>query len=118
MGVKVDKFSGYIPSFEQEYCGLVLKNGDVVQIENSHASPKNNFQILEKDIAPYKDMIEAIWHTHIHSDPNLSIADYNCFLSLPDYKHIIITQTEIATYNVESGFVINVSRTFRNASNT
>jgi len=96
----------------EERCGLILKDGTVVDIPNVADDPKTSF---EMDLAAAiehldADTVAATWHTHPESDPNLSGEDYSCFLSWPDLEHVIVGildgKTVVRRYRVEQGLVI------------
>lgn len=98
-----------IDSWEQERCGVILNSGEVIELPNSHPSPLFHFRILSEDISPYKENVVGVWHTHLNGDFNLSMDDYECFKSLPDYSHYIISDVGVAKYVVESDMVMNDS---------
>lgn len=90
-----------------ERCGLVLIDGSVVEIENKHELPANNFRMLSEDILPYEGKITATWHTHLDGNFNLSLNDYECFTSLADLSHYIISSLGVAEYKIKNNELIN-----------
>lgn len=100
------------PDDKFERCGLILKDGTVVELENVAEDPLASFEMAPESVLPFLQSGEAVstWHTHPHSDPNLSGEDYSCFLAWPDLSHIIIGRRngEPVTkhYRVENGMVM------------
>lgn len=97
----------FITSWDNERCGIILTNNEIVEVENKHSDPRHHFKILAEDVEPYQGQIKGLWHTHIDSNYNLSMADYECFLSLPELTHYIVTKDKVAWYYVDQGLVIN-----------
>ncbi len=83
------------PQFER--CGVVLKDNSIVELENTHSEPKNNFAMVNIPA----DAV-ALWHTHPHGCANLSVEDYHNFKNHPQYLHIIVGQREVAYYYVDT----------------
>jgi len=94
----------------KERCGVVLKNGDVVELPNKHPEPERNFMIMADDIEPYLEELSALWHTHCDGSYNLSMNDYQLFVSKPELDQFIISDRGVALYRVDNGFVMNVER--------
>lgn len=88
-----------------EQCGVVLKDGSVVVLPNTHPDPLHNFQMTAESLAVYGEDIVAFWHTHPDGNANLSDTDYQNFLQFPDQLHYIVTQTRICEYNVLDNLV-------------
>ena len=95
-----------------ERCGLILKNGEIVELNNLADTPNLSFEMDLEAALPYldDDSVAATWHTHPDSDPNLSGEDYSCFLSWPDLEHVIIGPRDgvvtVLRYRVDTGLVI------------
>ena len=95
-----------------ERCGLILKDGTVVEIKNVAPDPAIAYEMDPVELLPYVEAgtIESTWHTHPQSDPTLSGADHEGFLTWPDLGHCIIGrrdgQVAVARYRVEEGFVL------------
>ena len=89
---------------ERERCGVILKNGEVMELPNRSATPETDFVLAVEDT----DGLDAAasWHTHCHSSANLSTEDYMAFLSRPEWSHYIVTQTEVWGYYVRNGKVM------------
>ena len=94
----------WTPLFER--CGFVLKDGTIITLENTHPTPSISFLIQEEDFKTYADKIAVVWHTHPTSLVNLSVADYQAFLSKPQYLHMIIGRTQYAVFQVEADVVL------------
>lgn len=75
-----------------ERCGVILKDGKIVEVENLADDPRTGFELNFETLFDEldNDLIAATWHTHPDSDPNLSGEDYASFLSWPELEHIII----------------------------
>ena len=92
------------PHFER--CGFILKDGGVVEIENTHPNPQVAFKIPESEFEKYSGKIATVWHTHTDGLVNLSVADYHAFKSKPEFLHMIVGQTARAIYFVKDDLVI------------
>lgn len=54
---------------EQESCGFVLHNAEVVQVPNSAPDPVHDFRIAASDYAHWdKEGIRGVWHSHLELD--------------------------------------------------
>jgi len=97
---------------EEERCGLILKDGSIVEIENVAEEKNNSYDMNPVAVLPFleADLIAGTWHTHPRGDPNLSGEDYLGFLAYPDLEHSIIGhrsgQVFVQRYRVEKGLVI------------
>lgn len=95
-----------------ERCGLILKDGSIVEIDNIAEDPTNSYEMNPEQLLPYieADTVASTWHTHPSSDPVLSGADREGFLAWPDLGHCIIGRRDggvaVARYRVEDGFVL------------
>lgn len=95
-----------------ERCGVLLKDGTVVELANLADDPRKSFEMDLEPVLDHidADAIEAMWHTHPDEDPTLSGDDHSCFLSWPDLEHIIIGIRDgnvvVLRYRVEQGLVI------------
>lgn len=98
------------PTDTEERCGLVLKNGTIVEIENVADDKTNSYRMNPKGVLPFLDQLAETWHTHPDSDPNLSGEDYSGFLAWPDLVHNIIGlragRVVVQRYRVDKGVVI------------
>lgn len=89
----------------KEKCGLILKNGKVIEVENLHPHPTVGFVISEEIIEQYADEIEYLWHSHPSSVTNLSVEDYKSFLNFPQYLHRIYGFDSHTDYYVRNNIV-------------
>lgn len=103
------------PDDTVERCGLVLKDGSIVEIKNIAEDPAVAYEMDPVELLPHveADNIEIMWHTHPISDPVLSGADREGFLWWPDLVHCIIgrrdSRVAVERYRVEDGFVLACS---------
>lgn len=96
-----------------ELCGVILADGDVMQLTNIHPEPDKGFHI---DPAAFLVQVEAgatgTWHTHPGHDPNLSEEDMTGFQSWPKLAHHIVGirdgQPTVHSFKVlDDGVVVN-----------
>lgn len=115
MGLELDLLSKDWTMYQSsitadERCGVVLTNGDIIELPNRSSHPNNSFMMQESDTSPYQEQIFATWHTHPRGPNNLSIEDYNTFAELEDIYHLILTPETISLYKMIDGYVMNISR--------
>lgn len=95
-----------------ERCGLLLKDGTIVEITNVAADPEQGYEMDAAEALPHikSGAIEATWHTHPQTDPTLSEDDRVGFLMWPDLEHAIIGirdgDVKVMRYRVEHGLVL------------
>lgn len=98
------------PGDTEERCGLVLKDGSIVEIENIAEDKTNSYKMNPEGVLPFLDHLAGTWHTHPDGDPNLSGEDYSGFLAWPDLEHSIIglrdRKAVVQSYRVDKGVVI------------
>lgn len=99
------------PDDTVERCGLILKNGDVIEVPNIATDPVNSYEMDPVEVLKYLDQVEATWHTHPTSNAVLSHEDRDGFVAWPDWGHVIIGrdlkgEVVVAKYVVEDGLVI------------
>lgn len=100
------------PGDTVERCGLILQNGDYIELPNIAENPEISFEINAVDLLPFVDsgQIAGTWHTHPTSSPNLSGEDRETFLVWANLKHVIIGMEDgkpaAKTYFVEEGLVL------------
>lgn len=92
----------------QERCGLILKDGSVIELDNIAVDKENGYQISPADIVKYEDTMVGSWHTHPGHDSNLSEKDYVGFLMWPDLTHYIVGIDGVAKYTIKDGIILNV----------
>lgn len=95
-----------------ERCGLVLKDGTIVEIENIAEEKTDGYEMNPVAVLPFleADLIAETWHTHPKGDPNLSGEDHDGFLAYPDLVHSIIGwrhgAVTVTRWRVQDGLVI------------
>lgn len=74
-----------------ERCGVILTNGDIVEIPNIHQEPVKGFHMEPVCfLAAVTDGAIGTWHTHPGRDPNLSEEDMKGFRAWPQLTHHIV----------------------------
>lgn len=74
-----------------ERCGVIMADGELVEIENIHEAPANGFHMEPGSFLAAVELgAVATWHTHPGKDPNLSEEDMLGFMQWPDLIHHII----------------------------
>jgi proteasome lid subunit RPN8/RPN11 len=96
------------PDDVNERCGLVLKDGSIVHIDNVHVEPTLGFEMDPEQVLPYlmNEEIAATWHTHPHGETALSGEDYKSFQAWPGFEHYVIGPEGVVKYAVKKGAVI------------
>lgn len=100
------------PGDTDERCGVVLKDGSVVEIENVADDKTNSYRMRPDTVLGFMqaDLIAGTWHTHPGADPNLSGEDRKGFLAWPDLEHSIIGVRDgavfVQRFRVDKGLVI------------
>lgn len=98
------------PGDVEERCGLVLKDGTLVEIPNIAEDKTLGYRMDPAEVLPYMDDVAGTWHTHPDTDPNLSGEDYSGFLAWPDLEHSIVGlrngAVTVTRYRVEDGMVL------------
>lgn len=100
----------YKHDVKEERCGVVLKDGTIVEGANLHDEPEKGFRLDPMTLLENEDELAGTWHTHPDSDPNLSQEDYAGFLNWPNLSHFIIGlragEVVVKEYIVENGLVV------------
>lgn len=91
---------------DTERVGFVLKNGEIVEVENVCPEPNEGFEVKGEDILNYAPQAAATWHTHPGMTSNLSMNDYETFLEWPMLDHFIIGTNGVTKYVVEDDEVL------------
>lgn len=89
-----------------ERVGFILKNGVIVEVDNTAEDPTVAFNVKGEDIQAHGDEAIATWHTHPDRDYNLSGEDYETFLQWPNLDHYIIGNNGVRKYVVEFNEVL------------
>ena len=97
----LDYFTG-----DKERCGFILKNSEIVEVQNICDTPTEGFIVRAEDIIEHQDNVTGFWHTHPGATFNLSVDDHLAFLNYPDWDHYIIGENGIRRYTVENGAII------------
>lgn len=87
-----------------ERCGVILANGDVLEIENVHPNPADGFA-MPVEVLNVKEVV-ATWHTHPRTGPNLSVADYRAFQGFPRLRHYVVAAREIWCYGMAGDILV------------
>ncbi len=91
---------------EHEEAGFILTSGEIVTV--SGTATESSIAMNSVEILKYIDDAQATWHTHLVTSANLSMEDYESFVSNPDLKHFIIAADEVRGYEVVDGHVLNL----------
>jgi proteasome lid subunit RPN8/RPN11 len=91
---------------EFERVGFVLKDGEVVEVENVCPDPRNGFEVKDTDLMKYPPIAVATWHTHPGKSKVLSREDYHGFRNYPELAHYIVGIDGISKYIVKEGDVL------------
>lgn len=90
-----------------ERCGLILKDGTIIEVDNIAEVPEQSFEIPAEKLVEYEDQLAATWHTHPFQSSIFSEKDYFGFLMWPSVMHYIIGTDGVSAYKVEDGVVLN-----------
>ena len=82
----------------KERCGLVLESGEIIELANTSES-NEEFSFDHKHLKT--EGAWATWHTHPKGLHNLSGADYNSFLTVPDLRHFVVTDISVMCFKTE-----------------
>lgn len=98
---------------ENERCGLILDDGEFVEVKNIALDPQEGFDMDPVEALDWLNSgrVVGTWHTHPTTSAILSGDDYKCFLMWPNLKHTIIGcatdgSTEVRNYRVDRGIVL------------
>lgn len=105
--MKLDLDQYLEPDAVEERCGLILKDGTVIEVDNVADEPEKGFEIPAEKLIEYEDDLAGTWHTHPGEGKNLSARDYHGFLTWPKLSHYIIGNDGVAKYVVEDGVVLS-----------
>lgn len=93
----------------EERCGLVLSDGSVRAVENTHPNPENGFRIPIEDMRNAGETLAGTWHTHPKTTASLSQEDYLGFSGWPGIVHYIIGTDGIRAYEaLDSGLITEI----------
>lgn len=92
---------------DNERCGFVLPDGEIVEVENVSPIPTESYDVSGADIARYADSAVATWHTHPETSYNLSDNDYETFMNWPELEHFIVGKNGVGRYYVKDGDLLS-----------
>lgn len=95
----------FIDGLPRERVGLVLDDGEVVELPNISSEPEDSFFVSATDMLPYLDRVRATWHTHPMGGLEPSSMDMVFFRSWPDLTHWIVAQEGERSFVVRNGQV-------------
>jgi len=105
MKIKLAKLHSYwVPDIER--CGFVLTTGEILEAENIHNNPAEEFEICPSEFESYTDRVAAVWHSHPITNANLSLADYDTFDNFRNLTHIIVGQHEVISYKFKNSVLL------------
>lgn len=88
-----------------ERVGLILDDGQIVELENICPDPEG-FAVKPEDMVVYEERAVATWHTHPGADNNLSTGDYIGFQNWPRLRHYIVGTNGVKCYEVRDGKIV------------
>jgi proteasome lid subunit RPN8/RPN11 len=100
--------SKLLPEDTEEKCGLVLKDGTVLDVINHHSNPAIGFHICADDLFAHEENLAGTWHTHPNDTANLSQQDYVGFRQWPEIRHYIVGIDGVRAYDVVDGLIVEV----------
>jgi proteasome lid subunit RPN8/RPN11 len=89
-----------------ERVGFILGTGEIIEVQNVSASPRDSFVVRPEDILRYEDKISATFHTHPDTTSNLSDEDFQAFKDWPEFRHLIIGIDGVSCYHVAASGVV------------
>lgn len=90
----------------EERCGLVLKDGTVIDTVNKHPYRTSAFMIGVKDMHEAGENLAGTWHTHPGQSAALSQDDYLGFSAWPNLVHYIIGTDGVRAYKSDAEGII------------
>lgn len=106
----VSYLTGSLELGAAERCGVILHNGDIVEIRNIHENPTKGFHMDPKGLLFVLSETVATWHSHPGADPTLSEDDMAGFRAWPQLVHHIIGirngEPAMTTYRVLDGGIV------------
>lgn len=94
------------PNDDFERCGVILKDGTVVEIENIAMYRENSYEMNPVEVLEHIDNLAATWHTHPKGPSSLSGDDQQGFLLWPELEHMVISPEGVRRYRVHNGVLI------------
>ena len=90
-----------------ERAGVVLSDGEIVELVNEYADPENGAVLDLTPLIEISDQIVATWHTHPDATANLSSQDSESFVMWPQCLHAIVGTDGLRWYAVKGPAVVN-----------
>jgi proteasome lid subunit RPN8/RPN11 len=103
--VNTPDFAAYVGG-TLERVGFVMSDGSIVECKNISEAPEASFEVDAAEMMLYADDAVATWHTHPDTDNNLSVNDYEMFLSWDNLDHYVIGTNGVRKYVVRDGDVL------------
>lgn len=88
-----------------ERCGVILEDGKIVELVNSHQAPDQGFAFPPSTFEENPTAV-ATWHTHPDGNPNLSVPDYHSFLTKPTLFHYIAGDGKVWGFYIQEDKVL------------
>lgn len=96
-------------TYDEERCGLILKDGTIIETLNTHDEPLEGFRIDAAELLKHIDHCVASWHTHPYRTSQLSQEDYQGFRQWPKLSHYIVGEDGVRRYVVSKGAIREAS---------
>lgn len=93
-------------SNSDEACGIILKDGTVLDCENISEDPTQGFVIPATLMLEHEDNLFGTWHTHPGQNANLSMTDDAGFKNWSNLKHFIIGTDGIRCFAVKGELIV------------
>lgn len=90
----------FLDGLPRERVGLILRSGELVEVQNCSAEPEKSFLVLADDILPHLDEMVGIFHTHPNGGLEPSPADIYGFRQWPELDHWIVAPEGVRCYRV------------------
>lgn len=91
-----------------ERVGFILNCGDIVEVQNVAEDPELGFIVRPEDLLIYEETAIATWHTHPGESANLSMDDYQGFMSWPHLNHYVIGNDGVRCFSIKEGALVEV----------
>jgi len=103
----MDKLLEYLnPDDKHERCGLILNDGQIIEVDNIHGDPEHGFEIPAEMLVRHEKKLSGTWHTHPNGTSQYSQMDHLGFSQWPQLTHFIISPAGVIGYKVVNGSVV------------
>jgi len=92
-----------------ERCGLILFDGTILEVENTHPEPERGFRLPAKEMLKHEENLYGTWHTHPQDTANLSQTDYAGFNQWPKLRHFIIGIDGVRCFTLKGPLIVEVA---------